>query len=387
MSTQQTEDNHLVPLYGKRDIAIARAEGVFVYDEEGTEYMDCISGHGAVILGYSHPEFVKEVQDQVATVVTTHGSFYSTERGKFLDLLHELLPDSLSHSFISSTGTESVEASLKFARAATGKPGVISTKRAYHGRTMGALSVNGTKKYRETFEPLLEHMEQVPYNDIDAIREAYNEQIGAIIIEPIQGEGGVYIPDVGYLAAVKAFCEEKQIVCIFDEVQSGIRTGAWLAADHEKVVPDIVCLSKSLGNGFPVAVTVTTAAIAKMVPRGSHGTTFGGNPLACRAARATLSIIQKGDLLQHVITVGEYFKEALEKIETHQIREVRAKGLFIGIDMKMRPGPIVKALQQDHNILVANTGTVIRLLPSLAFTTENADKFIKAFTEVLRTVE
>ena len=386
MSTQNIEDNHLVPIYGKREISLLKGEGVYVFDEEGKKYLDCVNGLGAVILGYSNKAFQDAMQEQVGMLMSTHSSFYSKERALFLEALHGILPEELSHSFISNTGTESVEAALKFARLITGKPGVISAKRAYHGRTFGALSASGTSKYKDPFEPLLSHMRQVAYNNITAIEEAYSDEIGAIILEPIQGESGVYVPDTEYLKSVKSFCEEKGIICIFDEVQSAYRTGDWLAATRYGVIPDIVCLSKAIGNGMPIAVTVTTENIAEQVPKGSHGTTFGSNPLACRAGRIVIEQIQQQHLLSKTQKVGEYFKERLQAINSSIIRDIRSSGFFIGVELKKKSGVYVKKMQQDHNILILTTGTVLRFLPSMIFEKKHVDEVIHALEKVLHDV-
>ena len=384
MSTQENENNHLIALYAKRDISLVRGDGVFVYDEEGNEYLDCVNGMGVVILGHNNHAYVQAVKDQVGEIITVHSSFFTKERAAFLQTLHSVLPKSLTHSYISNSGTEAVEAALKFARLVTGKPGVISAFRGYHGRTYGAMSVGGTEKYRKPFEPLLDHMAQVPFNNIEALKEAYTDQIGAVLLEPIQGEGGVFIPNKDYLAQVKAFCEDKGILCIFDEVQSGFRTGTWLASESFDVTPDMVCLSKALGNGLPIAVTSVTSHIADQIPKGAHGSTFGSNPLSCRAARATIEEIQKNNLFEKAKEVGNYFVEQLQALDAPLIREVRGRGLFIGIDLKRKAGLFAKKLQEEHNILAMPSGTVLRFLPSLIFEKTHADRVVTALKEVLK---
>ena len=380
---QQAEQDHLIPLYPKRDVALMRGKGIKVWDEHGKEYLDCMMGYGAVLLGHSNKQLEIALSLQMTQITSVHSSFYSETRAKFLEALHRVLPEQLSHSFISNTGTESVEAALKFARLISGRPGVISAKRAYHGRTMGALSVNGTPKYRKPFEPLLSHNTQVAFNDMAALKEAVGDDTGAIILEPIQGEGGVQVPDIGYLKAVRELCDAEDLVLIFDEVQTGYRTGDWLASTQHDVIPDIVCLSKGIGNGIPLAVTAVQTQHVEKIPKGSHGTTFGSNPLACAAGLFVIEYIEEHGLHDNALAMGALLADEVRNFNSNIVREVRSAGAMIGIETKQKAGRLAKQLQEQEGIIVMPTGTNLRLLPPLTITEAQVRDIVTGLYNVL----
>ncbi len=383
MNIQEIEDKHLAGLYPKRDVALTRGKGLVAIDEQGEEYIDCMMGYGTVILGHSHNEFTVALSLQLNNIIGVHSSFYSDARANLLETLHSILPEELTRTYLCNSGTEAIEAALKFARLSTNKPGVISTKRAYHGRTMGALSVNGTPKYRKPFEPLLEPNAQVIFNDIEDLKNAYTEEMGAVILEPIQGEGGVVPATKEYLQSVRNFCNETGMVLIFDEVQTGFRTGDWLASTVYDVVPDILCLAKALGNGFPIGATVIQEQYAEHIPKGSHGTTFGSNPLACVAANATLLHIKENNLHDNALAMGSYLYDGLSAIDSSIIREVRGVGLMLAIELKKKSGLYAQRLQREQHLIAMPTGTVLRLLPPLTITQDEADEIIRRVEVVL----
>lgn len=383
MSIQTTEQNHLIPVYPKRDVALVKGKGLRVWDEAGQEYIDCMMGHGSVILGHGMGEFSVALSMQLNDIIGVHSSFYNNTRANFLELLHSVLPDELTHSFISNSGTESVEAALKFARLITGKPGVVSMKQGYHGRTLGALSVNGTPKYRKAFEPLLQPNTLVSFNDIEALEEAITEEVGAVILEPIQGEGGVRMPNPGYLESVRQLCTDRNVIFILDEVQTVLRTGSWLASEEYGVVPDILCIAKGLGNGIPIGVTVIKEQYVESIPRGSHGTTFGSNALSCAAAHYTLQYIIDNQLHDNTLAMGAYLLDGIRAIESSMIREVRGKGLMLAIELKQRAGKIAQQLQIDAGLITMPGGTLLRLLPPVTITQADADEIIKRLSQVL----
>ena len=380
MNIQQIEDNNLINLYGKREVALVRGEGVYLFDENGKKYLDLASNYGANVLGYSNNYFEESIKEQVSVLTNCHSSFYNDTRAKFLEKLHTLIPQ--QKSFLCSTGTESTEAALKFARVVTGRIEVISSKRGYHGRTMGALSATAIPKYQKSFLPLVPGFKHVSYNDIESIKEELNENVAAVIMEPIQGEGGVFVPDNNYLKEVKKLCEENGTLLILDEVQTCLRTGNWLRQQDVDVVADIVCMSKGLGNGFPVAVTSVTAEVAEKIPRGVHGTTFGSNPLACRAALATLEEFERNNLHESIKQVGKYFMDELKGLECSTIREVRGAGLMIAVELKQKAGKYVK-LFQDNGLLVMCNSNILRLLPPLVIKKEEVDEAVKIIREIL----
>ncbi|MFA4830913.1 MAG: acetylornithine/succinylornithine family transaminase [Patescibacteria group bacterium] len=384
MNIQETENKYFLPVYGKRDISLVRGEGVYLFDENNKKYLDFMSNYGANLLGHANPHVTEAIRDQLGILTNTHGSFCNDARAKFLAKLHSITP--LDYTFLSSTGTESVEAAIKFAKTATGRNGFISAKMAYHGRTLGSLSATASSKHQQQYLPLLPGFVHVPYNSVTAIEEALDKKIAAVILEPIQGEGGVNVPDENYLSAVKKLCEENGSLLILDEVQTGLRTGNWLASTHFNVAPDIFTMSKGLGNGFPVAVTCVSKSVAEKIPKGSHGTTFGGNPVACRAALATLEEIEKNNLHAHVREIGAYLLEQLKEIKSPMIREARGLGLMVAVELKQKAGNYVK-LMQDAGLLTMNTGNVIRLLPPIVITKEEVNEGLSIIEATLNSQE
>jgi acetylornithine/LysW-gamma-L-lysine aminotransferase len=380
---QEIENAGLVPLYAKREIALVRGEGVHLWDSEGKRYLDCMSNYGVNILGHAHPAVTAAIQEQAARLTNCHSSFYNDARARFLEVLGELAPADLTRAFLTSSGTESIEAALKFARAATGRPKVVAARRAYHGRTMGALAATADKKYREPFMPLLEGFSHVPYDDDDALGAAVDDETAAIILEPIQGEGGIYVPGDHYLAAAREIAHRQGALLILDEVQSAFRTGSLFACQQAGVTPDILCVSKGIANGFPFAVTLVTEEVAARVPAGSHGTTFGGNPLACAAATATLGALQQGDYLERSKQVGAYFLAELRALESPKVRDVRGRGLMIGLELKERVTKYLRALQERGVLALTAGATTLRFLPPLLLEERDVDEVIAALNAVL----
>lgn len=380
MNIQATEDKYFIPVYTKRDIAIVKGRGVFVFDENGKKYLDLTSNYGITILGHSNKAWRYRIQKQLKKISNVHSSFYNETRAQFLSLLHSLIPQ--THSFISSSGAEAVEAAIKFARLVTGKTNIIAAKAGFHGRTMGALSATGVLKYKKGFEPLVPGFTHVGFNSIDELQNAFDGNVAAVILEPIQGEAGVIIPDKDYLTSVKRICEQNNALLILDEVQSAFRTGTLLASEQFNTVSDMLCLSKGLGNGFPIGITAVSNEIAEKISKGAHSTTFGGNPISCVAALTTLEQIQKHNLLENVQEIGEYFLQQLRTIKSLLIREVRGKGLMIAIELKQKPTLYVKQLQ-EQGILVIVTRNVIRLLPPLILNKKHVDIVINKFKKIL----
>jgi acetylornithine/LysW-gamma-L-lysine aminotransferase len=289
----------------------------------------------------------------------------------------------LDRVFFCNSGTEAVEAAFKFARISTGRKNFIAAMRAFHGRTYGSLSATFNKKYREGFEPLLPGVSHVSYNNIEALDKAVNEETAAVILEVVQGEGGVYPASLEYIQAARRICDERGALLIVDEIQTGFgRTGKMFAVQHYGVTPDLLTCAKSLAGGVPMGAVLIGANIKNLVP-GVHGSTFGGNPLSCAAANAALDVILGEDLPGQAAAKGAYLMEKLKKIESPNIREVRGMGLMIGIEMKQKVTPYIKALQ-EKKIIALNAGmTVIRLLPPLVITYEQIDHVVDVLTEVL----
>ncbi len=376
------ENADLVPLYAKRDVALVRGQGVTLWDSDGKEYLDCMSAYGAAILGHAHPMVTEAITRQAATLTTCHQSFYNDQRARYLQLLMEHTPPGITRAFFCNSGTESVEAALKFARAVSGRQHLVATRRAYHGRTMGSLAVTGDNKYREAYAPMYGTVTHINYGDPDSLA-AITDETAALIVEPIQGEGGIHPAPEGYLKAAREACDAHGALLIFDEVQTAFRTGAIFRATAEGVTPDIITVSKAVANGLPMGLTLMTEAVATQVPPGTHGNTFGGSPLACAAAHATLSTIINDALLEQSTIVGEHFLSGLRALNHPMIRDVRGRGLMIGVELKTKVTPVLRRLQEGGVLALPAGGLIIRFLPPLILTTAQADRAVGVLGQAL----
>ena len=385
MNYQQIEAQHETGVYGKRPLVVVKGKGMSIWDVDGNEYLDMGAGIAVANVGHCHDRVAAAIAEQAQTLITCPELFYNNRRAELLAKLNDIYPDGYDRFFLCNSGTEAIEAALKFARLATGKTDFIVMQNAFHGRTFGALTATAKMKYRKPFEPLVPGFTRVPYNDVEAVKEAITDQTAAILVEPVQGEGGVNVPDADYLAQLSEICQETGILLLFDEIQTGFgRTGKWFAFMHdERVKPDIVCMAKGLGGGFPIGA----AALGPRIPQfhsGDHGSTFGGNPLASAAALAALQTIEEEKLVENSAKMGEYFLKQLQTIDSPKIREIRGKGLIIGIEFKTKVQKYLKALQQDHRVVVMVCGaTVIRLVPPLIVQKEHIDRAVEAIRAVL----
>ncbi len=385
MNAQQIidiENKHTSGVYAKQTLTIVRGQGASLFDVNGVEYLDCSSGHGVANLGHAHPKIAEALYKQANTLITLFESFPNDQRAMLMEKITALVPG-LDRVFFCNSGTEAVEAAFKFARISTGRKNFIAAMRAFHGRTYGSLSATFNKKYREGFEPLLPGVSHVSYNNIEALDKAVNEETAAVILEVVQGEGGVYPASLEYIQAARRICDERGALLIVDEIQTGFgRTGKMFAVQHYGVTPDLLTCAKSLAGGVPMGAVLIGENIKNLVP-GVHGSTFGGNPLSCAAANAALDVILGEDLPGQAAAKGAYLMEKLKKIESSNIREVRGIGLMIGIEMKQKVTPYIKTLQ-EKKIIALNAGlTVIRLLPPLVITYEQIDHLVGVLTEVL----
>jgi acetylornithine/LysW-gamma-L-lysine aminotransferase len=378
----EIESRHTSGLYSKQPIVFVRGQGALLWDIDGVEYLDCASGHGVANLGHAHPKVAAALAEQSTKLITLFETFYNDQRAALMQKIGSLVPG-LNRVFFCNSGTESVEAAIKFSRISTGRPGIVAAMRAFHGRTMGSLSATYNKKYREGFEPLVPGYSHVPYNNIEALEKAITDQTAAFIIEVVQGEGGVYVADPAYVQAARRICDEHGTLLIVDEVQSGFgRTGKWFAVQHTGVTPDLLCCAKSLAGGVPMGAVLIGPAVKNLVP-GVHGSTFGGNPLSCAAAVASLTAIEEEDLPNQAAEKGAYLMQKLRQIDSPLIREIRGQGLMIGIELKQKVQSHLKILQERH-ILALNAGlTVIRLLPPLVITYPQIDHLVNVLTEIL----
>jgi LysW-gamma-L-lysine/LysW-L-ornithine aminotransferase len=378
----EIENKYTSGTYTKQPIVIVRGKGASLFDENDVEYLDCSAGHGVANLGHGHPKIAEALHKQALRLITLFETFPNDQRAALMEKITALVPG-LDRVFFCNSGTESVEAAFKFARLSTGRSEVVATMRAFHGRTFGALSATYNKKYREGFEPLLPGFSHIPYNNIEALEKAITDKTAAFIVEVVQGEGGVYPASAEYMRAARRICDERGALLIVDEIQTGFgRTGKMFAIEHFGVVPDLLTCAKSLAGGVPMGAVLIGKNV-KNITSGVHGSTFGGNPLSCAAANAALDVIKEEDLPGQSAAKGKYLVDKLKKIESPNIREVRGLGLMVGIEMKQKVAPYIKALQ-EKKIIALNAGmTVIRLLPPLVITYEQIDHLVDVLTNVL----
>jgi LysW-gamma-L-lysine/LysW-L-ornithine aminotransferase len=378
----EIETQYSAGTYAKQPLVIVRGQGASLFDADGVEYLDCASGHGVANLGHAHPKIAEAIYKQASTLITLFETFPNDKRAELMKKLTSLL-HGLDKVFLCNSGTESVEAALKFARISTGRKNIVAAMRAFHGRTYGSLSATFNKKYREGFEPLVPGFSHVAYNNVEALDKAVNEETAAVILEVVQGEGGVYPASAEYIQAARRICDERGALLIVDEIQSGLgRTGKMFAIQHFNVTPDLLTCAKSLAGGVPMGAVLIGHNVKNLTP-GVHGSTFGGNPLSCAAAVAALGVIEEENLPRQAEVKGAYLLDKLRRIESPNIREVRGLGLMIGVELKQKVAPYIKALQ-EKKIIALNAGmTVIRLLPPLVISYQQIDHLVDALTEVL----
>ena len=382
--SQAIEALHTSGVYPKRDLTIVRGMGARVWDENGHEYIDCVAGHGVANLGHCHPAVVAAVERQATHLITCPEIFHNDQRARLLARLTSAAPGDMKRAFLCNSGTEAVEAALKFARISTGRTEVISTLRSFHGRTMGALTLTGQKKHRAPFEPLLPDVTQIPYNKIEALTTAVSERTAAVILEVVQGEGGVRPADADYLRAAQHLCGREGTLLIVDEVQTGLgRTGKMFACDHYELEPDILCLAKSLAGGLPMGATLLGPRVGTL-PSGAHGSTFGGNPLACAAALAVLDVLEAEKLPERAAQLGEELLARLRAADLQSVRAVRGLGLMIGIELKHKVTPLLRALQTRGVLALPAGNTVLRLLPPLVISNEDWEHVSTTVANMLR---
>lgn len=383
MDIQALEAQYTSGVYAKRDLVIVSGKGALLYDKEGREYIDCVGGQGVANLGHAHPAIAAAIADQAQRLITCPEMFYNDRRAELQARLCQLTH--MPRVYLCNSGTEAIEAALKFARATTQRTGIIAAMRAFHGRTFGALSATHNKKYREAFEPLVPGFRHIPYNNLEKLTEAVDENTAAVILEVVQGEGGVYPGTAEFLQGAQELCRQRGALLIIDEVQTGLgRTGKLFAYQHYDLQPDFVCVAKSLAGGLPMGATLISPRVGEFSV-GWHGSTFGGNPLACAASLAALDVIEKEGLPQRADKLGNIFRERLRQISSPLVREVRGLGLMVGMELKVKVAPYIQAMT-EKGVLVLNAGmNVLRFLPPLVIEAEQLDKVAQTVEEVLET--
>lgn len=370
------------------------AEGWTITDTEGREFIDCLGGYGMFALGHRHPKVVEAVEKALHTMPMCGKVLFNRQMADLAEALAEITPGELQYSFFVNSGTEAVEGCLKVARLATKRTKFVAANNAFHGKTMGSLTATGRDLYRDPFKPLLDGFTHVPYGDIAAMEAAVTEETAAVILEPIQGEGGIIVPPAGYLRQVKELCEAKGTLFIADEVQTGIgRTGKWFGVNHDDVKPDLMACAKALGGGvMPIGAIIGTPKAWQGLIEAPflHTSTFGGNQLACAAGLAAINVIKEEKLLERGAETGAYLKAGLETIAAEfpsVIKEVRGRGMMIGIELtKEGAGGMLMSLMIDKSIIVAytlNNPKVIRMEPPLIMPKEVVDYVLEQFRDAV----
>jgi LysW-gamma-L-lysine/LysW-L-ornithine aminotransferase len=383
MDYRHIEDRFSVGVYQKRGLILVRGEGARVWDEGGREYIDCVAGIGVANVGHCHPAVVAAIQEQAARLITCNELFYNDARAQCLERLDRITPEGINRFFLCNSGTEAVEGAIKFARMATGRKRVVAAMRGFHGKTLGSLSATWERRFREPFAPLVPDFVHVAYNNAQEFVQAIDTETAAVILEPIQGEGGVRPATAEFLQAVRKTCDAQGAILIIDEIQTGFgRTGRMFACEHFGILPDILTMAKGIAGGVPMGAIGIDRRVGE-IEKQSHTSTFGGNPLACAAAVAAIDVLVGQDLPRQAAETGAYFVERLRAMASPRVREIRGLGLMIGLELKEKAGPFAQALMQEGVLALLAGTTVLRFLPPLVITREQVDHVVAALAKVL----
>jgi predicted acetylornithine/succinylornithine family transaminase len=382
-------EKYVVPNYRRYPVCLDRGEGSWVWDAEGNRYLDFFPGWGCNLIGHCPPRVVEAVREQVGRLIHVPNTWYIEAQGDFAKLLSERSFG--GQCFFCNSGAEANEAAIKLARAFGHKNGrykIVTMEGGFHGRTFAALTATAQPKYHAGFEPMVPGFSYVPYNDLDAVAAAIDGETAAVLVEPVQGEGGINIPAPGYLEGLRKLCDERGALLMLDEVQTGLgRTGEWFAYQHTTITPDVLTCAKALAGGVAAGVMMAKPEIAAVLQPGMHASTFGGNPIACRAGIATVETIEADGLLARGRAIGERFRghfEAIKQELPHLIKEIRILGVMIGLDLTVDAGPVVAACLERRLLVNATHGHVVRLLPALTIADEQVDEGCAILADVLR---
>lgn len=383
---QYLQQKYQVNTYPNRGLTIVSGDGVYLNAITGEKYLDMMSNYGVNIFGYNHPKLNQLLINQIKKITNLHGSFTCALRAEASWALVKRCGASYFQVYWSNSGAEAVEAALKFALLATGRKKILACKKGYHGKTFGALSLTDGEKYRKPFEWLLYLFPHVEYGNIDDLESNIDENTAAFFVEPIQGEGGINLPPTNYLKKVREICDKYNVLLVLDEIQTGTgRTGRFLASFWENISADIICLGKGLAGGLPVGATVVDKKVAQKIPKLSHTSTFGGNSLTSAGVVATLKLLDNR-LLNHIKMIGEYFLSSLKKIKSSLIKEVRGKGLMIGIEVEVKRNEILKKLQENKILAIPAGDNVVRFLPPYLIKKEHVDIVVEKLNKILRRI-
>jgi LysW-gamma-L-lysine/LysW-L-ornithine aminotransferase len=377
------EEAHTSGAYPKRPLTLVRGEGYRVWDEQGNAYLDLTSGQGVALLGHSHPAVAAAIAQQASTLITCPEIFYNNRRAELYQLLTGILPEQIDRFFLCNSGAEAIEGALKVARLLTDRTRMVAMKRGFHGRTLGALSLTWNPKYREPFSVWQPEIDYAAYDDIEAAQMLIGVDTAAVVVEAVQGEGGVYPASAGYLRELRRLCDETGALLVVDEIQTGWgRTGSWFAFEQAGIVPDVIALGKGMAGGLPMGAVAWRGALGTL-PRSSHGSTFGGNPLACAAAIATITTLREMDLPQRAAEIGAWMMEDLRARALPPVREIRGRGLMIGLELRGRVTPVLQTLQECGILALPAGLNVLRLLPPLILSRNEAQYAVDVIAEVL----
>jgi acetylornithine/N-succinyldiaminopimelate aminotransferase len=386
----ELERRYLLPTYSRYPLAIVRGKGVFVYDTDGRRYLDFVGGLGVNALGHAHPRIVKAIREQASRAIHVSNLYYNEYQGRLAQKLCQL--SGLQRAFFANSGTEAIEGALKLARAAgrrsgtTGKCNVVALAGSFHGRTFGALSLTGQDKYRQPFEPMLPGVTFVPLNDVEALRQSVDDSTCAIVLEPVQGEGGIRECSPEFLREARSAADLHCAVLIFDEIQCGLgRTGSMFAFQQAGVTPDVVVVAKPIAAGLPLGAFIAREELAGAISAGQHGTTFGGGPLTCRVALEYLSIMEQEDLLARVTRVGAYLHEQLQSVGKRSavVREMRGRGAIQAMELNVPARPLVEQALAEGVLFNSTQETVLRFLPSFLLEEKHVDRGIRVLKKLL----
>ncbi len=379
---QATWGKTLQPNYGTPPISLVRGKGVIVYDADGKKYLDFLGGIATNLLGHAHPAIIKAVTKQISTLSHVSNFYMHPQVLQLAQSLQKMTGDKNSKVFFCNSGAEANEAAIKLSRL-TGRANIVAAQGAFHGRTMGAISLTGQPAKRDPFKPLLKKIKHVPYGDVSALRRAVTSKTAMVILEPIMGEAGVVVPPKGYLKAAREICNQTGALLVIDAVQTGMgRTGTWFGYEIEGITPDVITIAKGLGGGLPLGAMIALGRSSNLFKPGDHGSTFGGNPVACAAANATINVIKSKGLLKSNVVLGNLLKSELTKIPG--ISEVRGRGLLIGIVLKTVSAKALAVDLLNNGVLVnATSDEVIRIAPALIITKKNVMDFVAEFRKSL----
>jgi len=387
---QEIEDAHYARYYARKPVTIVRGRGALLYDDKDKDYVDCTGAYGACIVGHAHPKVAQTISDQAKKLIACHGSTYNDTRAHFVSKLSAILPSELNRLFLTNSGAEAIECAIKVARKATGRRKIVAIKGAFHGKTHGALSATWDAKYRKDFEPLLPDFIHIPFNNGETAKETITNDTAAVLLEPIQGEGGIRVPSKEWVALLSDLIHDAGGLLVADEIQTGFgRTGKMFAGEHMGVRPDILCLGKGIASGLPIGVTAAPDETMSTLSVGEHTTTFGGNPVVCASGSATIDVLLEERLVDNAAKVGEYFKASLLRLMgKHRImREVRGLGLMLAAETRFDVHEIL-ANALNEGVLILDAGrNILRFLPPLCIQVNQVERVVATLDRVLEKEE